>query len=201
LSHARSLGSFLGPSQLAHNAIIDGSYVFVSHYESGVVVRNIFQPSCLATAARFDTFDGENPEYLGCWGVYPFTSNSMVYASNIDGRLFILTTDDTLAYAYFESDIRLGEAPLTVAFTDMSHTPHTSQEWSFGDGQSSQDQNPVHVYGGGLHDVDLRITSSSRSGHFVRPHFITVLGDDTLRAGNTETLPGQHGALDITRFN
>jgi PKD repeat protein len=39
-----------------------------------------------------------------------------------------------------------GSAPLTVSFTDQSSGQITNWAWSFGDGGTSSQQNPIHVY-------------------------------------------------------
>lgn len=48
--------------------------------------------------------------------------------------------------ARFSQDMRVGFPPLTVHFTDRSRNNPTSFSWTFGDGTSSSDQNPVHTY-------------------------------------------------------
>ncbi|MCK4607339.1 MAG: PKD domain-containing protein [candidate division Zixibacteria bacterium] len=53
-----------------------------------------------------------------------------------------------------------GCATLTVGFTDQSTGENTVWEWSFGDGESSGDQNPVHTYmDAGTYDVSLIVTA------------------------------------------
>lgn len=39
-----------------------------------------------------------------------------------------------------------GEPPLTVSFTDLSPGDPVAWQWAFGDGGTSSDRNPVHVY-------------------------------------------------------
>ena len=48
--------------------------------------------------------------------------------------------------ASFIDDPILGSAPLTVQFTDLSEGSPTSWSWDFGDGGSSTDRNPSHIY-------------------------------------------------------
>ena len=48
--------------------------------------------------------------------------------------------------AAFSAENNDGEAPLTVAFTDLSSGDVTAWNWSFGDGGSSTEQDPAHVY-------------------------------------------------------
>jgi PKD repeat protein len=46
----------------------------------------------------------------------------------------------------FTMDVQSGQIPLTVHFTDTSSDTPTSWIWSFGDGASSTEENPVHTY-------------------------------------------------------
>ena len=48
--------------------------------------------------------------------------------------------------AQFTISTRIGVAPLTVSFTNISSGPYTSVEWNFGDGSSSIEINPTHQY-------------------------------------------------------
>ncbi len=81
---------FLGPSGLAHNAHIEGDLVYVSHYESGVIVADISDPYNTQVLAQFDTWSTENATFEGCWGVFPHTDNGTVYLSNRNGFLYVL---------------------------------------------------------------------------------------------------------------
>jgi PKD repeat protein len=56
-----------------------------------------------------------------------------------------------------------------VQFTDASAGGPTSWSWNFGDGQSSTQQNPTHVYGGpGPFTVTLTATNASGSSQVTR---------------------------------
>jgi PKD repeat protein len=48
--------------------------------------------------------------------------------------------------ANFGVSVTSGKAPLTVKFTDKSINNPTSWKWNFGDGTSSTDKNPSHIY-------------------------------------------------------
>jgi hypothetical protein len=50
-------------------------------------------PSNPVELARYDTYSsGESPAFNGAWGVFPYTRSGKIYASNLDGRCFVLQT-------------------------------------------------------------------------------------------------------------
>ncbi len=71
-----------------------------------------------------------------------------------------------------------GNAPLSVNFTDKSipgSNPITSWKWYFGDGSTSIDQHPNHVYTApGLYTVKLVVSDGSLSDTAVRVDYIEV---------------------------
>lgn len=57
-----------------------------------------------------------------------------------------------------------GAIPLTVAFTDLSSGSPASWLWDFGDGETSTDQNPTHVYTAlGSFTVSLTVDGSTET--------------------------------------
>ncbi|QKK06948.1 MAG: hypothetical protein HND58_01420 [Planctomycetota bacterium] len=68
------------------------------------------------------------------------------YTSPIDRGANILRIR-YVGTAEFVADVRAGDRPLTVHFTDLSDVPGASAwEWSFGDGTGSSQQHPTHTY-------------------------------------------------------
>ena len=65
--------------------------------------------------------------------------------------------------ADFTADVVTGPAPLAVQFTDFSDVPGiTSWEWTFGDGATSTQQNPSHIYESiGPFTVRLRVVGAT----------------------------------------
>jgi PKD repeat protein len=58
--------------------------------------------------------------------------------------------------AAFAAAPRLGRAPLEVAFADLSTGQPSGWLWDFGDGATSAERHPIHVYQeGGAYDVSL----------------------------------------------
>ena len=88
-------------------------------------------------------------------------------ASNANGQDstskagFITTT--LAPVANFKVDQRIGKVPFIVQFKDLSTNNPTRWSWAFGDGTTSSDQNPRHVYAReGVYDV--RLTASNEYG-------------------------------------
>ena len=91
LGNINRRGQYIGAAQIPHNVYPKGNFVFVSHYEAGVTVVDISNPDTLVEVARYDTYPASDlANYRGCWSAYPYTGNGFVYASNLDGWLFVL---------------------------------------------------------------------------------------------------------------
>ena len=93
MENIQLVGEYLGSNSYAHNTHIMGEFAYLSHYSAGVTVVDISDPTNLIEVAQYDTYpfnDIPDPAGSGCWGVYPFTQNGMVFASNLEGDLTIL---------------------------------------------------------------------------------------------------------------
>ncbi|MFY1642735.1 PKD domain-containing protein, partial [Methanoculleus bourgensis] len=80
-----------------------------------------------------------------------------------------------LPVANFSANTTAGPAPLAVRFTDASTGEITAWSWSFDDGNTSAEQNPVHTYGApGNYTVNLTVSTGTGSAMLSRPGYITV---------------------------
>jgi len=76
----------------------------------------------------------------------------------------------------FTANITSGPSPLTVSFKDSSSGLPIQWNWDFGDGTSSDEQNPVHIYNvAGKYDVRLTITNVFGNASIVKEGVITVM--------------------------
>ncbi|MDP3564681.1 MAG: PKD domain-containing protein, partial [Methanoregula sp.] len=108
-------------------------------------------------------------------------------ATNPDGSNTTTITDYIIVFpvtppvAAFTSNITAGKIPLVVAFTDASTGSPTGWNWTFGDGTTSSEQDPVHVFTTpGQFTVSLQVTNPDGSDTTTKAQFIS---------GNTPVLP------------
>ncbi|WFN34053.1 lectin like domain-containing protein [Methanogenium sp. S4BF] len=78
--------------------------------------------------------------------------------------------------ANFTAEPISGTAPLTVQFNDTSTGTPTEWSWTFGDGATSTDKNPTHLYNtSGSYTVNLTVTNTGGSNTTTQTDLITVL--------------------------
>ncbi|MFQ5499580.1 MAG: LVIVD repeat-containing protein, partial [Candidatus Zixiibacteriota bacterium] len=74
LANIQLSGEYLAPNNLAHNVhVVGNSTMFISHYQSGVAWVDISDPSNPRELVVYDTWVDEDPDFFGCWGVFPHT--------------------------------------------------------------------------------------------------------------------------------
>ena len=77
--------------------------------------------------------------------------------------------------ADFSGDPVQGYAPLTVIFTDKSTNVPTYWAWNFGDGQSSNDKNPVHTYQSpGMYTVSMTAGNGYGGNSITKTNYVIV---------------------------
>ncbi|MFY1644463.1 PKD domain-containing protein [Methanoculleus bourgensis] len=107
-------------------------------------------------------------------------TGTTVYTPGTSTRLDLMVTSG----AGFSADVTAGVAPLTVRFTDESTGDPKLWSWTFGDGGTSAEQNPVHTYGvPGTYTVNLTVDNSATLS---RPGYITVTAPKGDFNGNGE---------------
>lgn len=80
----------------------------------------------------------------------------------------------------FTANPPAGDAPLTVQFTDQSTGNPTAWSWDFGDGTTSDEQNPAHTFEAGTYDVSLTVTRNGVQETGTKTGYIHAVGDVTL---------------------
>jgi len=77
--------------------------------------------------------------------------------------------------AAFRATPRVGDSPLAVQFTDTSTGAPRAWRWTFGDGTSSTERNPLHIYReAGSYTIGLRVTNDAGTSTRTKTRLITV---------------------------
>lgn len=105
-------------------------------------------------------------------------SNTMIRAATYGRGLWesdLYSATNPAPTADFEGTPTTGDAPLMVAFTDLSVDSVNTWLWEFGDGYTSPDQNPSHEYiNSGDFTVSLTVTGPGGSDNIVKTDYISV---------------------------
>ena len=95
-----------------------------------------------------------------------------------------------------------GTAPLTVSFTDNSTNNPDTWSWSFGDGSTSTDKNPIHTYSSGDEfDVSLTVSNNQGSDTETKNSYVIVSGTQLPPVANFEASPSLGEAPLTVSFN
>ena len=87
--------------------------------------------------------------------------------------------------ANFETDINSGCGEITVQFTDISENSPETWYWDFGNGNNSEEQNPIHEYNEpGTYTVSLTVTSPIGTDTYVADDLISVYPVPEINLGN-----------------
>ena len=138
-------------------------------------------------------------------GSHSITVEATDKAGNVGADLITVTVDNRPT-AEFGASPTSGDEPLTVSFTDHSSSVHgiVSWSWDFGDGSTSSEQNPTHVYRQqGTYTVKLTVTEEDDDGDTateIKTDYITVgdTGPTALLSGDTNIDEGTRGRYDAS---
>ena len=185
------------------NCVLDGStdtsYLFASFasMENGTASSRpkiTAIPTSASVTLTINDSDVDNPTP---WYVEATSGRNSFVDIKVEGPgdatpiLFGSDRDDTVTMKYwaigtpvadFEADVFSGEAPFAVQFTDLSDNTPNTWLWDFGDGKTSTEQNPLHIYTeSGTYTVTLTASSPPGSDGETKVNYITV--SDALDAG------------------
>ncbi len=135
------------------NPDIYGDRIIWEDYRNGD--RDIYMYNLSTCEETQVTIDGSayNPKIYGNRIVWEDYRNG-----NIDIYMCTLTPKSLIAN--FSASAVSGDAPLKITFTDKSIGSPTSWKWSFGDGVSSAEKNPVNTYNKvGKYAVNLTVSN------------------------------------------
>ncbi len=103
---------------IVHNVEIYGDTAVIAHYQAGVRVLNISNPTMPVEIAWYDTYPTANTnQFAGCWGVFKFPSGKII-ASDMNRGLFVLKMGTPFGIIPIS-----GEVPLTFALSQNYPNP------------------------------------------------------------------------------
>ena len=156
-SSGNAQGEFNVPTGIAFDSsnnvyVVDTSNTRIQKFDSSGMF--------ITTWGYYGTDDGQfsNPQ-----GIAVDSSGSVYVADSDNDRIQkFAKIDPVFPVANFSSNVTSGYFPLSVQFTDLSENA-TGWNWDFGDGNTSTDQNPTHIYSAaGNYTVNL--TASNLNG-------------------------------------
>ncbi|RMH71346.1 MAG: PKD domain-containing protein, partial [Gemmatimonadetes bacterium] len=162
------------------DGLVDGWFTEINADNAGMLVVNGFSTQPLVGEGLLFTINwtGESGGTTALDLTFTYNEGDPE-ANAIDGEITVIG-GDTPPSADFEADVLSGNAPLQVAFTDLSvpgSNPITSWEWDFdNDGTiDSEMQNPTYTYDvSGVYTVSLTVSDGTLEDTETKVDYITV---------------------------
>ena len=151
------------------------AYNNVQLYVDGTSYGNVYRSESASEDDEFWYFN---------FGVYDYPGRSATidyvrirnYEATEPSLTLLATTMPPIAG--FTANATIGVGSLTVQFNDTSTNTPTAWNWSFGDGNYSSDQNPVHTYSStGIYDVTLTVSNEGGSRDCTKEDYVGVWGE------------------------
>lgn len=87
----RKVSEYLAaPNTIAHNVMVDGHRLLISHYTEGVRLLDVRDPERPSVLGFYDTYTGTATGFNGAWGAYIFPGTNLIVVSDISGGLFVI---------------------------------------------------------------------------------------------------------------
>lgn len=139
---------------------------------------------------RVVTVSTPNSNWYGAETII-FTVTDPLGAYVNDNSIFTVNSPEGPT-ASFTSNSTTGILPLFVEFTDQSTKGTraiTQWSWDFGDGYTSEDENPSHTYSvSGTYTVSLIITDGTMADTSIKHNYITVYEELIVDAGDNQSI-------------
>ena len=121
-----------------------------------------------------NTSNDQSPTYTyNDTGIY-LVNLTVTNAYNCSNTRTDSITVRDIPQANFTADVTAGCEPLVVNFTDTSSGIPSGWNWSFGDGNTSTEQNPSHTYYASTYNVTLNASNICGSNTTTKTGYITV---------------------------
>ncbi|MBN1148022.1 MAG: PKD domain-containing protein, partial [Anaerolineales bacterium] len=186
-------GKFMGSRPGASGSqrlVLDAGAWSVQPYASTAITATLYTEAMeIITATRTVTFTADlgalTPtvkQTVDGQAVVTFTAGAtegvatvIATTGEITSEVHIEISELAPPIADFTATPLSGTTPLTVTFTDTSLRDPNGWTWDFGDGDSSEEQNPTHVYSEiGTYTVDLIASNALGTDSLSRSSFIVV---------------------------
>ncbi|WP_328590980.1 PEGA domain-containing protein [Methanofollis fontis] len=135
-------------------------------------------------------------------GYNPSSARSIEVATDETAEVsFTLTPVGTAPVAAFTATPLSGDAPLQVTFTDTSTDGPETWNWTFGDGNVSDERNPLHTYTEeGTYTVSLTVANGYGQDTLTREDYIVVSSTPaiTLTAPTGRLPANESGEFPVT---
>ena len=126
----------------------------------------------LHTADGGTTWTEQSTQITGDLLAIDMVDVNLGYAVGTDGTIICYRR---LPQAAFSADATSASSGGTIAFTDESSNNPISWSWDFGDGSTSSEQNPTHVYeAAGIYSISLTVTNCAGSDDEVKTDHIAI---------------------------
>lgn len=123
----------------------------------------------------------QNPTHIftniGTYNVRLTVTNDLFGGTNTSSPTPIYVVSSPVPIVDFSGSPTIGSAPLSVQFTDLSAASGgiTGWNWSFGDGNYSNNQNPTHVYvSSGQYSITLVVSSGVYSNYSSKIGYVNI---------------------------
>ena len=83
----------LNSGTIPHNVHLIDDYLSTSYYTDGLRVVDASVPDNLVEVANYDTWRGEDGNFNGAWGAYPFLPSGLTLVSDRQSGLFVVDVD------------------------------------------------------------------------------------------------------------
>ncbi len=110
--------STVGTGVVPHNTHVLDDYLITSHYTDGGIIVDASEPTNLVEVGNYDTSFDFTTGFHGCWGAYPYSPNGLIFLSDIENGLYVLTPNYVRA-ARLEGTVTDAATGAPVAFTDV----------------------------------------------------------------------------------
>lgn len=175
-----------------------------SIYEKSAPAGTMAFPSGIGTPVMFDASANDMNDPTSTKQSLTAQSDLVVLATDNVSKTYwhherVLDPGAPTLTADFSGTPLSGEAPVNVQFTDASTGGALTWSWNFGDGGTSNVQNPSHVYTvPGTYAVSLTVSGAAGQATTTKTGYVTVSAPQPLAANFTATPATGTAPLNVT---